>query len=334
VSLDRFLRRWRSARAAAATVGSTRAAGAGRRVAPDEPGVPPPSIAANLALRLIQLHLVAIYALAGLAKLQGPSWWNGLALWGTMTAGEFVVLDFTPLADWPRLVNLLTHASLALELLYPILIWVRIARPLALAGVLLMHLGIAVMSPGLAEFALAMLAANLAFVSGRWLRDLVTGPDRPALRVLFDGACPRCRASLALIAAADPGQVVEPVDLTAVEVTAIDPRLTPEGCLGAMHALTGAGRITVGFDAMRSIAAHLPLFWPLALLAHLPGVAWLGRRGYNRAAAARPRDVPCSDQTCGIHAGTPRHGPRFRGHARDPHNPVANPADSLEVPHP
>ena len=130
---------------------------------------------------------------------------------------------------WPWLVNLLTHASLALELLYPVLIWVKIARPLMLAGVVAMHLGIAVMSPGLTEFALVMIAANLAFVSGPWLRGLATGPDQPALRVLFDGACPRCRASMALITAADPDHVVEPVDLTAVDVRTIHPGLTPRG---------------------------------------------------------------------------------------------------------
>ena len=189
---------------------------------PTEPGVPSPTVSANLALRLIQLHLVVIYGMAGLAKLQGPSWWNGMALWRTMTAGEFVVLDFTALAAWPLLINLLTHVSLAIEL--------------ALSGVDLgsdraspfagrrgdAHLGIAVMSPGLTEFALAMLAGNLAFVSGAWLRGLVTGPTQPALRVLFDGACPRCRASMALITAADPDHVVEPIDLTALDVT-IDP---------------------------------------------------------------------------------------------------------------
>ena len=76
-------------------------AGAGRRVAPDEPAEPRPTVSANLALRLIQLHLLVIYGMAGLGKLQGPSWWNGMALWGTMTAGEFVVFDFTPMARWP-----------------------------------------------------------------------------------------------------------------------------------------------------------------------------------------------------------------------------------------
>ena len=100
VSLDRFLRRWRQARAAAGRV-IKRAGAAGRRVTPDEPGRPVATVSANLALRLIQLHLVVIYGMAGLAKLQGPSWWNGTAIWKTMATGEFVVLDFTALAAWP-----------------------------------------------------------------------------------------------------------------------------------------------------------------------------------------------------------------------------------------
>src|SRR5262249_20214399 len=100
------------------------------------------------------------------------------------------------------------------------------------------------------------------------------------------------------------------------------------------HAVTSTGRITAGFEALRSISARLPLFWPLALGASLPGVASLGRTVYNRVAASRSRDVPCSDETCGIHSGTPRNVPRLRGHAQNPHNPVPVPADSQEVPHP
>ncbi len=337
VSLDRFFRRWRQARAAARSAPATSpmSASTGRRVAPDEPGVPVPTVSANLALRLVQLHLVVIYGMAGLGKLQGPSWWNGMALWGTMSAGEFVVFDFTPIARWPLLINLLTHASLALELLYPILIWIRIARPLMLVGAAAMHLGIAAMSPGLTEFSLAMLTANLAFVAGSWLRQLVADPDRPPLRVLFDGACPKCRATAALVTASDPGGVVELIDLTAIDVRQVHPALTREECLRAMHAVSGSGRVAAGFDAVRGIAGRLPLFWPIAAVANLPGVASLGRVLYNHVAAARPRDVPCTDQTCGIHSGTPRSVPRIlRGHAQNSHNPSAFPADSHEVPRP
>ena len=74
------------------------------------------SISANLALRLIQLHLCLIYGMAGLAKLQGPSWWNGMAMWGALASAEFRVLDFTWTASYPWLLNVLTHGSLALEI--------------------------------------------------------------------------------------------------------------------------------------------------------------------------------------------------------------------------
>jgi predicted DCC family thiol-disulfide oxidoreductase YuxK len=301
VSLDRFIRRWRQARAAARSAKSP-GRPEGRMVSPIEPGMPRATISANLGLRLIQLHLVFIYAMAGLAKLQGPSWWNGMALWGTMTAGEFVTRDFTAMADWPILLNVLTHGSLALELLYPILIWNRLARPLLLAGIILLHLGIAWVAPGLTEFGLAMIVANFGFVPGRWLRSLVTGSQQPALRVLFDGACPRCRASMALLTAADPDQSIEPIDLTAVDVSTVSPGLTRAACMESMHAVDQAGKVTAGFDACRALATWLPLFWPLAVVGWLPGVAWVGRRGYNYLAATRPRDVPCTDEVCGLHA--------------------------------
>ena len=338
ISLDRFLRRWRQARSRAKAPAPARPiddrTSPGRRVSPDESAIPVPTISANLSLRLIQLHLVVIYAMAGLAKLQGPSWWDGTATWRTMTAGEFVVGNFTPLAEWPMAINFLTHASLALELLYPVLIWVRIARPMVLAGVLALHAGIAAVNPGLTEFTLAMWTANLAFVSGRWLRELVVDPERPPLRVLFDGACPRCRSSMALVTSADPGHVIQPIDLTAVDVQTIHSDLMMENCMRSMHTVSAAGRVRAGFDAVRSICAVLPLFWPLALFGHFPGIASLGRSVYNRVAATRPRDVPCTDETCEIHPGTSRTPPRIRGYAQDSHNPVSAPADPREVPRP
>lgn len=173
VSLDRFVRRWRQGRRTALTrPAQPRASGGGRGGSPDEPARPPGTISANLALRLIQVHLLVIYGTAGLSKLQGPSWWSGTALWRTMATGEFAGWNLTALAAWPWVINSLTHLSLALELLYPVLIWVGILRPLLLAGIVLLHAGIAVINPGLTEFALIMIAANLAFVSGRWLRDV------------------------------------------------------------------------------------------------------------------------------------------------------------------
>ena len=293
VSLDRFLARFRAAREAVA-----RRRQDGRWVVPS--GVPVPTISANLGLRLIQLHVVLIYGTAGFSKLQGAVWWNGTAVWGTVAAGEFRLFDLTWLAAYPLALNAMTHAGLLFELLYPFLIWNRLARPVFLAWAVLLHVGIG-LTLGLTEFGLAMLLGNLAFVSGPWLRSLVTGWVQPWGRVLYDGACPRCRASMALFGAADPDRVIEPVDLTAVNVASIHPSLTKEACLRAMHLVSAGGRVRVGYDAVVALGRWCPLFFPAAVLGSLPGVTWVGRRAYNALAASRPRDVPCTDDTCGLH---------------------------------
>lgn len=295
VSLDRFLTRYRRARAAVA-----RRRPDGRWLVP--PGVPAPSVSANLALRLIQLHLVLIYGMAGLAKLQGQGWWSGMAIWGVLASAEFRQFDLTWLVAYPWLLNLMTHGSLALEISYPVLVWIPVLRPLLLTGVVLLHLGIALVAPGLTEFGLAMMAGNLAFVAGGWLRSLVSGLDQPAGRVLYDGGCPRCRASMALIAAADPDHVVEPVDLTAVNVASIHSSLTRAACMKAMHLVRADGRVDVGYDAVATLGRWIPLVWPLGLIASLPLLSRVGHRVYNAVAASRPRDVPCTDEVCGIHA--------------------------------
>jgi predicted DCC family thiol-disulfide oxidoreductase YuxK len=301
VSIDRFLARWKQARAL-----TVRRLKDGRW--PLEVGMPRPTISANLALRLIQLHFCLIYGMAGLAKLQGPGWWNGTAIWGLLASGEFNLLDFTWLAAHPLLLNVMTHASLAIEISYPILIWPIRIRPLTLAIVVLLHLGIGLTAPGLAEFGLAMCAGNLAFVSGPWLRSLVVGQDRskPGAIVIYDGACPRCRASIAFVTSADPDHLIEPVDLTSVDVRSIHPSLSPEACLKAMHVVRADGRVVSGFDAVIALGRLIPPFWLPSLAGSLPGVSELGRRVYQRIADSRPRDVPCTDDVCSLHPRSSR----------------------------
>ena len=138
-------------------------------------GPPVPTVSANLGLRLIQLHTCLIYGIAGLAKLKGEPWWDGTAVAMVVMTPEFRVFDLTWLLAYPRLANFLTHAGLSLEVLYPVLIWVRPLRPLMIASAILMHLGID-LTLGLFEFGLAMTAANLAFIPGERLRSLWESP--------------------------------------------------------------------------------------------------------------------------------------------------------------
>lgn len=130
-----------------------------------------PSVSANLGIRMVQLNLAIIYGAAGLSKLRGVSWWDGSAIIKNLGNAEFRPFDMTGILAAPAgvyFLNFLTHLALWAEILYPVFIWKKAFRPFVLVAVALMHAGIA-LTLGLTEFSLAMLAANVVFLS--WPRS-------------------------------------------------------------------------------------------------------------------------------------------------------------------
>ncbi|MDH3716828.1 MAG: HTTM domain-containing protein [Planctomycetota bacterium] len=138
----------------------------------------PSSVSANLAIRLIQIHMCVIYFFAGARKLTGASWWDGSAMWLSVANLEYQTLDLTWLAHWPLLTAFLTHLTVWFEISYFALIWPRMTRPVYLALAVLMHLGIA-FCMGMITFGLVMLIGNVAFVTPPIVRAIVE--RRPAL---------------------------------------------------------------------------------------------------------------------------------------------------------
>jgi hypothetical protein len=133
------------------------------------------STSATVALRLLQVHIAVIYLMMALAKLRGgesgPVWWTGEAVWWIIARPESRLVDFTWLHSYPLLVNAWTHAIVAFELAFAILIWNRLARPLLLAIAVPMWLSLALIT-GLTPFCLMMLIASAAFIPGHVLRRL------------------------------------------------------------------------------------------------------------------------------------------------------------------
>ncbi len=76
---------------------------------------------------------------------------------------------------------------------------------------------------------------------------------------------------MAFLTAGDPDHVLDPVDLTAVDVASIHPSLTREACLESMHLVHRDGRVEKGYDAVMTALSWTPLFWPFSLARHLPG---------------------------------------------------------------
>ena len=62
----------------------------------------PPSVAANLAIRLIQVHMCIIYLFSGIGKLQGEHWVDRRGESGSRSPMlEYQSLDMTWLANHP-----------------------------------------------------------------------------------------------------------------------------------------------------------------------------------------------------------------------------------------
>jgi hypothetical protein len=133
-----------------------------------------PSVSANIATRLLQIHLCMIYLFAGLAKLLGPSWWNGTALWGVLANFEMAPMRFrayTSFLGWlgsnplyyGLFVTLGTFFTLVFEITYPFLIWRPSLRWFFLGSAILLH-GLIGLMMELGTFALLMLAMNMIFL--------------------------------------------------------------------------------------------------------------------------------------------------------------------------
>lgn len=119
----------------------------------------------NLAVVAIGAQVIVIYLIAGLAKARGTLWQNGTAIYYPMYSENF--------SPWPQLnhllvannlmVHLISWGSVAIQLLFPLLLLNRWARRLAVVGMIGMHAGIGIFL-GLSVFSLAMVAADVIYV--------------------------------------------------------------------------------------------------------------------------------------------------------------------------
>jgi hypothetical protein len=99
------------------------------------------SYAANLTLRLLQIHFAIIVVISGLHKLQMGDWWRGVALWMPLhppfetTAKD--LRDMAPSANTTLFfLSLAQYLALAWQFAFPTFAWRKRWRPLLLGGAL------------------------------------------------------------------------------------------------------------------------------------------------------------------------------------------------------
>lgn len=135
---------------------------------PADDGALAPSWTANFALRMLQVHVAALYLLMALTKLAAATWWQGDAVWWLSAYPQSRLVDLTGLLHRPLLFSAATHAVVMIELAMATLIWNRGLRPALIVLATLLWIGIALLT-GMTLFCLLMILLNLAFAPLRWL---------------------------------------------------------------------------------------------------------------------------------------------------------------------
>jgi predicted DCC family thiol-disulfide oxidoreductase YuxK len=122
--------------------------------------------------------------------------------------------------------------------------------------------------------------------------------------LLYDGQCGFCLESVKRLRILDVFGWVDPLNFHAQpDLAALHPALTPQRCRSEMILLEPDGRLSGGFHAFRQLSRRLPLLWPVAPLAHLPGAAWVGTRLYRWVAAHCDlwhRHPTCTSNRCAM----------------------------------
>jgi hypothetical protein len=106
------------------------------------------SVGANLALRLLQIHLAIVFVTSGLHKLQFGDWWAGLALWYPVFPPFGTTLDqirsHAPHAmSYLTILSIGAYAILAWQIGFPLFAWRPRLRVVLLGGAAIGWLGTA-----------------------------------------------------------------------------------------------------------------------------------------------------------------------------------------------
>jgi predicted DCC family thiol-disulfide oxidoreductase YuxK len=119
-----------------------------------------------------------------------------------------------------------------------------------------------------------------------------------AINVLYDGDCGLCKRTIRTLKRLNWLGHLRFVNYQDEAARMkIAPEISYEKLDKSMHIKWDTGRTMHGFKAMRAVAWHLPLLWPVAPFLYVPGIAQLGDAMYKEVATNRKA---CTHENCAL----------------------------------
>jgi hypothetical protein len=127
-------------------------------------------------VRLLQMQICLIYFQSCVIKCRGEVWLNGTTVHYVLFNREFGMFNLEWLAQYPVLINMMTHGALLFEFMLAFWLWFRPTRRWAIVAGILLHAGIrpVINVPGFGE---TMIATYITFLAPDELDALLSRLD-------------------------------------------------------------------------------------------------------------------------------------------------------------
>lgn len=247
--------------------------------------------------RLLQVQIAFTFFYTGLNKISPyGNWFKDNPLYYLMNYPPIGVTKNFMLKEWlgqhPEFCYVLGVMIVLVEILMPLLLWVRSSRRIGIMlgcffhGLLLLTLDVPTI------FFFLFPAQLMLFVNPQevlaWINQQRKFYEQaPRCYILYDGKCGFCRDKIVLLRVMDLFNRLDCVDLHQAPLATLAPHLTLHQALAQIHFIDSNGRVWAGFEAMRRLAWLLPMMYPLIPLFYLPGASLLGNLVYRWVAHNR-----------------------------------------------
>lgn len=127
-------------------------------------------------IRLMQINIVLIYLISTPYKLlYDPSWVSGTAIYWTVVSNNWSRFPCPDLfyKCGGILTKIVSYSALVIEFSFPVLIWFRKTKLIALALISALHIGIGILIPNVTFFTFCMLCSFWVFVPETFIEGLI-----------------------------------------------------------------------------------------------------------------------------------------------------------------